>query len=94
MLNASSNFLGDDSNSAPAVFSDDMPGLSVRGGTTPTGMVSRTGDQSIVLHWDRSSEPDVSGYRIYRSLTNGAPFVMLATIAAASPGYCDFSLAS
>src|SRR6185369_11480341 len=57
----------------------------------PTGMVSRTGDQSIVLHWDRSSEPDVSGYRIYRSLTNGAPFVLLATIAAASPGYCDFS---
>jgi hypothetical protein len=61
---------------------------------TPTGLVSRTGDQSIVLHWDKSSEPDVSGYRVYRSLTNGGAFVLLnSTGLLTSPGYCDVSTA-
>jgi hypothetical protein len=61
---------------------------------TPTGLVSRTGDQSIVLHWERSSEPGVSGYRVYRSLTNGGPFVLLnMTGLVTSPGYCDVSAA-
>jgi hypothetical protein len=61
---------------------------------TPTGLVSRTGDQSIVLHWDKSLEPDVSGYRVYRSLTNGGAFVLLnSTGLLTSPGYCDVSTA-
>ena len=59
---------------------------------TPTGLVSRAGDKSIVLHWDKSSESDVSGYNVYRSLTNGAPFVLLNTTGlVTSPGYCDVS---
>jgi hypothetical protein len=61
---------------------------------TPAGLVSRTGDQSIVLHWDKSLEPDVSGYRVYRSLTNGGTFVLLnSTGLLTSPGYCDVSTA-
>src|SRR5437016_8653850 len=54
----------------------------------PTGVVSRTGDQSIVLHWDRNKETNLSGYRVYRSITNG-PFVLLNTTLLTSPGYCD-----
>jgi hypothetical protein len=58
----------------------------------PVGLVSRTGDQSIVLHWDKGTDLDVSGYRVYRVLTNGGAFVLLnpATLLA-SPGYCDLS---
>jgi hypothetical protein len=60
----------------------------------PTGLVSRTGDQSIVLHWDQGNEPDISGYRVYRSLTNGGTFVLLnPTGLLASRGYCDVSAA-
>ena len=29
----------------------------------PTGIVSRTGDQSVVLHWDKSSDSSLAGYR-------------------------------
>jgi hypothetical protein len=61
---------------------------------TPTGLVSRTGDQSIVLHWDKSNEPDVAGYNIYRSVTNGGAFVRLNLAGlVTSPGYCDLSAA-
>lgn len=60
----------------------------------PTGLVSRTGDQSIVLHWDRNPEPDISGYRVYRSLSYGGSFVLLnSTSLVTSPGYCDVSQA-
>jgi hypothetical protein len=56
----------------------------------PTGLVSRTGDQSVVLHWD--SEPGVTGYNIYRSLTNGGAFALLNTTGLVSTlGYADLS---
>src|SRR5213080_2917664 len=58
----------------------------------PTGLVSRTGDQSIVLHWDPNSEANLAGYRVYRSLTNGGPFVLLNSSVLTSPGYCDLDL--
>ncbi len=55
----------------------------------PANLVSRAGDQSIVLHWDRNSESNLAGYRIYRSLTNG-PFTLLnSTGLLTGPAYCD-----
>lgn len=58
----------------------------------PTGLVSRTGDRSIVLHWDRNSEPNLSGYRVYRSLSSGGPFVAQSPSLLTSPGFCDLSV--
>ena len=57
----------------------------------PTGLVSRAGDQSIVLHWDRNTETNLGGYRVYRALTNGAPFTLLTPSLLTTPGYCDLS---
>src|SRR5438270_6961601 len=55
----------------------------------PTNLVSRAGDQSIVLHWDRNTESNLAGYRVYRSLTNG-PFTLLnPSSLLTAPGYCD-----
>ena len=54
----------------------------------PTGVVTRSGDQSLVLHWDRSSDSTLAGYRVYRSLTNG-PFALLTPSLLTSPGFCD-----
>ncbi|MEO6035343.1 MAG: glucoamylase family protein [Verrucomicrobiota bacterium] len=55
----------------------------------PTGLVSRTGDQSIVLHWERNSEPNLAGYRVYRSLSSSGPFTLQSLLT--SPGFCDLS---
>jgi len=58
----------------------------------PSHLVSREGDQSVVLHWERSIAPEVAGYRVYRSPTSSGPFLLLnSTGLVASPGYCDVS---
>src|SRR5438445_7459655 len=55
----------------------------------PIGFVSRAGDQSIVLHWEKSSDPGLAGYRVYRSLSNSGPFVLQNTSLLTSPGFSD-----
>jgi hypothetical protein len=58
----------------------------------PTGLVSRAGDRSIVLHWERPPAPGAAGYRVYRSTTgpDGA-FSPAHAGLLALPGYCDLS---
>jgi hypothetical protein len=55
----------------------------------PTGVVSRTGDQSIILHWDPNSEANLGGYRVYRSTNSLGPFVLQTPGLLSSCGFCD-----
>jgi hypothetical protein len=58
----------------------------------PSGLVSRTGDQSIVLHWDRNTEANLAGYRVYRSTTGaGGPFSLQNSTLLTAPGFCDLT---
>ena len=70
----------------PAAF---QIGLAIQ---APTGLVSRTGDQSIVLHWDRNTEANLAGYRVYRSTTGaGGPFSLQNPSLLTAPGFCDLT---
>jgi hypothetical protein len=61
----------------------------------PTALVNRTGDRSIVLHWDKNTEANLAGYRVYRSITGpGGPFLLQNNPASSlltAPGYCDLN---
>src|ERR1035437_4849817 len=58
----------------------------------PTGVVGIAGDLSVVLHWDRSRDASLAGYRVYRSTTGtGGPFSLLNTSLLTGPVYCDVS---
>ncbi len=58
----------------------------------PTGPVSCAGDQSIVLHWDASTDPTLAGYRVYRSSSINGPFTALTSAPLTSRGYCDLAV--
>jgi len=64
---------------------------TVSGIEAPAGFISRTGDKSIVLHWEKSSDPNLAGYRVYRSLSSEGPFVAQSPNLLASPGFCNAS---
>src|ERR1039457_6215883 len=58
----------------------------------PTGLVILSGDKSVVLHWDPNSETNLSGYKVYRALASGGPFVAQNSTLLTSPGFCDLSV--
>lgn len=58
---------------------------------TPTGLVSRTGDSSIVLHWNPVLDSALAGYRVYRSTHSSGPFVLQNASVIRSPGFCDLN---
>jgi hypothetical protein len=55
----------------------------------PTGLVTRTGDLSVVLHWDPNSDANLGGYKVYRSTNSIGPFTLLTPNPVTSPGFCD-----
>jgi hypothetical protein len=58
----------------------------------PTGLVLSSGDRSVILHWNPNMETNLSGYKVYRSLTSGGTFVALNSTALTSLGYCDLAV--
>jgi hypothetical protein len=53
----------------------------------PAGLTAAASPDSIELTWDRNTEPDFAGYRVYRSL-DGAAFEKIADLVEA-PNYSD-----
>ena len=51
----------------------------------PTGLVTRAGDKSLVVHWDHSLNTNLAGYRLYSSLNPNGPFTSLQLLV--SPSY-------
>lgn len=41
----------------------------------PKNLVVRSGDQSVVLHWDPNPEAGIQGYNLYMSSSPGGPFM-------------------
>jgi hypothetical protein len=58
----------------------------------PAGLHASAAPNSIELNWDRNTEPDLNGYRIYRA-TAGGPFEKLADVSAI-PSYSDRAVES
>jgi len=59
----------------------------------PSAVVTRSGDRSLVLHWDRNSETNLAGYRVFRGANAEGPFVLQnPSKLLINPGFCDLSV--
>lgn len=56
----------------------------------PSGLRAAAAPNSIELAWERSTEPDLAGYRVYRAAANG-PFEKIADVSQV-PSYSDHNV--
>ena len=66
-----------------------LPVLAIE---APNGLVVFAGDKSVVLHWNPNSDANLAGYKVYRSLNSGGPFVAQNSSVLTAPGFCDLSV--
>ena len=70
--------------SANKVVSDDITAPQA-----PTGLTARASEGSVALDWDDNAEPDLAGYSVYRSTTNGGPYTKITTSPLSASAYTD-----
>ena len=55
----------------------------------PTGLVAAAGNETVSLDWNNNSEPDLAGYNVYRSTTQGSGYSKLNISLLADSNYVD-----
>ncbi len=75
--------------------------IVVKGSTPDTtkpgavhNLVSRSGDKSIVLHWDRTADKNTAGYNVYRAASMSGPFSTVSASVASIAGFSDCSVSN
>ena len=58
----------------------------------PTGLVATAWDSSVSLDWNDNTEPDLAGYNVYRSATQGGPYSKVNGALVATSVYTDAGL--
>jgi GH35 family endo-1,4-beta-xylanase len=58
----------------------------------PTGLIATAGNKSVILTWNANSEPDMNGYNLYRSTTQGGGYAKVNGSLLTSPNYADSNL--
>ncbi len=58
--------------------------------TIPQNVTAIGKERAILVNWSANTEPDLVGYRLYRSSSSGGPFTLIATIGTQpAPSYLD-----
>ena len=52
----------------------------------PVASAAVGGDNLVVVSWNDSATPEIAQYLVYRSLTAGGPYTLMATVPDSSPG--------
>jgi hypothetical protein len=60
--------------------------------TAPQNLVTRSGDQSVVLHWDENPEGSLVGYNGYRATSTNGPFALMVSVPLKSLSFEDLSV--
>ena len=58
----------------------------------PERLVSRPGDESVLLHWNANIEADIKGYRVFRATSPSGPFEQPVNAVYRDPHYVDFNV--
>ncbi|MGE5315558.1 MAG: glucoamylase family protein [Acidobacteriota bacterium] len=76
-----------------AVFGTTLAALAAP--AVPQKPVTRSGDRSVVVHWNQNTDTETTGYRVYRATSIAGPYQELTSSNAAElSGYADCSVSN
>jgi hypothetical protein len=78
-------------NTGSASFSVTVTAVVDEPPAAPTGLTAAVSTIAIALDWGDNSEPDLAGYRVYRSLASGGPWTQLTSAPITTSDYGDTS---
>jgi subtilisin family serine protease len=55
----------------------------------PSGLTAVSGDPGIAVSWSANTEPDLWGYKVYRSTMSGGPYSLIANMGRQAVSYTD-----
>jgi RHS repeat-associated protein/fibro-slime domain-containing protein len=55
----------------------------------PTGLSAQAGEGYVTLGWDNNGEGDLAGYNVYRSVTSGGSYNLIANLTPSEIAYTD-----
>ncbi len=55
----------------------------------PSGLTPTAGNAQVDLAWSPNTEPDINHYNVYRALTQGGPYTLVASTTGPTPSYTD-----
>ena len=58
----------------------------------PQRLESRSGDLSVLLHWNENTDADLKGYRVYKATSSEGPFEQPINAVYRDPHYVDFNV--
>lgn len=61
---------------------------------SPNNVVTRAGDRSVVLHWDRNTESNLLGYNVYRAQSLSGPFTKVTTTSLTLQSFADVGVSN
>lgn len=73
----------------PVLLFLSFSGLRTSAIDAPESVVTRVGDRSVVLHWNRLLDNNLAGYRVYRAGNTNGPFVLQSSQTLTSPSFSD-----
>jgi len=80
-------------NQAGSAYLDDAVLNLVNGSVAPpTGLVILSGDKSVILHWNPNTEGNLSGYKVYRSLSSNGTYIAQNASPLTTLGFCDLNV--
>ena len=58
----------------------------------PQKITARVGDKTMTLHWNRNTEPNLSGYNVYRSTSKNGSYSKMNTSVLSTQSYFDVNI--
>ncbi len=78
----------------PSLFVVFRPCQDITSPAAPTGLAATLGDSQVGLDWNDNAEPDLAGYNVYRSPTQGGPYTKTNAVLVSTSAYTDTGLSN